>query len=254
MAAAGVRLSRGRGAATVLQAATLAAFWLVWETLARSGLLFEGVVPPSLKLARALAMILLDPTLYGARLVTGFEVAAALAIGCGLGLVFGLLCGAVPILGQAYERYLHYLAPTPKIIFLPILLLFFGVGAGMKISMGALSAFFPMAVATLSGVRQVDPVLVRVGRSFHLTRRQMALKVYLPAMVRPVLTGLRLSFGFALIGVLLAEIKMSNRGLGSMAIQFYNHMEIAEMYALLLLVFALAAMVNGVIGRAMPRA
>jgi len=252
MAAAG--LSASRGAAILIQAVTLAALWLVWEAVARSGLFFEGVVPSSLKVARALAAILADPALYGALLVTGIEVVAALAIGCGLGLAFGLMSAAVPIMGDAYERYVHYLAPTPKIIFLPILLLLFGVGSGMKIAMGALSAFFPMAIATLSGLRQVDPILVRVGRSFHLTRRQMALKIYLPAALRPVLTGLRLSFGFALVGVLLAEIKMSNRGLGFMAIQFYNHLEIAELYALLLVIFALAAAVNGLIGRAVPRA
>jgi len=253
MAATGLSAARGHGVATLIQAATLAALWLAWEALARSGLFFEGVVPSSLKVARALAGILVDPALYGALLVTGTEVAAALAIGCGLGIAFGLVGAAVPILGEAYERYIHYLAPTPKIIFLPILLLLFGVGAGMKIAMGALSAFFPMAIATLSGLRQVDPVLVRVGRSFHLTRRQMALKIYLPAALRSVLTGLRLSFGFALVGVLLAEIKMSNRGLGFMAIQFYNHMEIAELYALLLVIFALAAVVNGLIGRLTPR-
>jgi len=86
MAAAG--LSATRGAATLVQAATLAAFWLAWEALARSGLFFEGVVPSSLKVASALASILGDPALYGAFLVTGIEVAAALAIGGLITLVF----------------------------------------------------------------------------------------------------------------------------------------------------------------------
>jgi NitT/TauT family transport system permease protein len=254
MVETGMTAPVARGAPIALQAAMVGALWIAWEALARSGLFFEGVVPSSLKVGRALVAILLDPALYGALLVTSLEVAAALAIGCGLGLAFGLLGGAARIVGEAFEPYIHYLAPTPKIVFLPILLLFFGIGVAMKIALGALSAFFPMAIATLSGVRQVDPVLVRVGRSLQLTRAQMALRIYLPAMRRAVLTGVRLSFGFALIGVLLGEIKMSNRGLGFLAIQFYNHLEIAEMYALLLVVFALAAGVNGLIGRLTPQA
>jgi ABC-type nitrate/sulfonate/bicarbonate transport system permease component len=72
----------------------------------------------------------------------------------------------------------------------------------------------------------------------------MIAKIYLPAMRPALLNSLRLGFGVAFIGVLLAETKLSNRGVGFLVIQSYTHFEIARMFALLICVFALAAVVN----------
>ena len=109
--------------------------------------------------------------------------------------------------------------------------------------------FFPMALSVAAGVRLVDPVLLRVGRSFQLTLAQTIRKIYLPALLPHIATGLRLGLGVAIIGTLLGEIKMSNRGLGFLIMQDYGRFDIAEMYAVLAVVFVLAALVNGVIAR-----
>jgi len=244
---------RARARRQWIAAAAFVGYLVLWQLIARAGIFYEGVIPSSIAILRALYEIAFDRALYLNTAVTAFEVAVAISIGCGCGLALGLLGGAVRIIGSAYEPYVHYLAPTPKIVFLPVLLLFFGVGFGTKIALGALSAFFPMAIATLAGVRSVDPVLLRVGRSFNLSRLQLALKIYLPALRAPVLTGLKLGFGFALIGVLLAEIKLSNAGLGFMAIQYYNHFEMAELYALMVIIFLLAGGANALVDQLMPR-
>jgi len=229
------------------------AYWVGWELMARAGFFYEGAVPSSVAILGALYHIVFERALYANFAVTAFEVLAAVAIGGGGGLAFGLLGGTVRIIREAYEPYVHYLAPTPKIIFLPILFLLFGVGIATKIALGALSAFFPMAIATFAGVRTVSPVLLRVGRSFNLTPLQMAHKIYLPALRAPVITGLKLAFGFALTGVMLAEIKLSNVGLGFMAIQYYDHFQIAQLYALLMIIFMIAAGTNALLDRLMPR-
>jgi len=244
---------RSARAQRLIALAAFVTYWVGWELMARAGFFYEGVVPSSIAILRALCRVVLERALYANFAVTAFEVLAAMIIGCGAGLAFGLLVGAVRILRDAYEPYVHYLAPTPKIIFLPILFLLFGVGIATKIALGALSGFFPMAIATLAGVRTVNPVLLRVGHGFNLTPLQMALKIYLPALRAPVVTGLKLAFGFALIGVMLAEIKLSNAGLGFMAIQYYDHFQIAELYALLMLIFMVAAGVNALLDRLMPR-
>ena len=111
---------------------------------------------------------------------------------------------------SAFERYLYYLGPTPKIIFFPIMIMWFGVGPASKVAMGALSCFFPIALSAAAGMRQIDPVLIRVGRSFRVSRWQMVTKIYLPAMRAPILNGVRLGLGVAIIGTLLAETKLSN--------------------------------------------
>src|SRR6202000_1670881 len=126
----------------------------------------------------------------------------------------GLARGANRLLARAYEAYLYYLGPTPKIIFFPVMIMWFGVGSGSKVAMAALSCFFPIALSTAAGMRQIDKVLIRVGKSFRLDAVQMTTKIYLPAMRAPIVNGIRLGLGVALIGALLAEPRVSSQGIG----------------------------------------
>jgi len=242
--------SRGRfGLVTLIRAATLILLWALWEGAARSGLFYEGALPSSFKIARAAAGLFLMPAFYYNLGVTVLEVAAAMVIGVATGLAVGLALGASRFAGKAFEPYVQYLAPAPKIIFLPVFMVMFGIGPGSKVAIGALSCFFPMALSVIAGVRQVDPVLLRVGRSFQLTLAQTIAKIYLPALLPPIATGLRLGLGVAIIGTLLGEIKMSNRGLGFLIMQDYGRFDIAEMYAVLAVMFVLVTLANGAIAR-----
>jgi ABC-type nitrate/sulfonate/bicarbonate transport system permease component len=220
-----------------------------WEMLAKSGLLFPDVVPPVGAVSAAIMRTLMDPSYYWHLGITMAEIAAALAIGGLCGLLVGIALGANPFLTRAYEPFIHYLAPTPKIIFFPVMIMWFGVGSGSKIALGALSSFFPVAISAAGGMREIDKVLIRVGRSFRLSSAQMAAKIYLPAMRQPVVNGFRIGFGLALIGTLLAETKLSNRGIGYLIIQAYATFDMRRMYALLILLFVLAVGINAAIGR-----
>jgi len=222
---------------------------LAWEALAASGLVVHDVVPSLGKIASALWKLVSTAPLYANLGATLYEVGASLVIGGVTGAVVGLVLGGNRFLSRAFEPYLHYLGPTPKIIFFPIMIMWFGVGGGSKIAMGALSCFFPVALSTAVGMRQIEPVLVRVGKSFRATTAQMVAKIYLPAIRPAMLTGLRLGLGVAVIGVLLAETKLSNRGLGYLVIQRYTTFDMPGMYALLIVVFLLAIAANALLTR-----
>jgi NitT/TauT family transport system permease protein len=257
MTAAPVRRSAAAAESTritLIRVATIAVIWIAWEVVARSGWLFEGVVPSSLAVLASVWTHLNDPVFYRHVERTFYEVMAGMAIGTTLGLVFGILIGRTRLLGRVLEIYVNVLAPAPKIVFLPLLMVIFGVDFGSKVAMGAASAFFPVAVATLSAIHLVNPVLIRVAQSFNATVWQLVTKVYLPAMIEPLVSGMRLGLGVAIIGVLLAEIKLSNIGLGHLAIQHYNQFKIADMYAVLLITFALAVGANALIGAVARRA
>ncbi len=99
-------------------------------------------------------------------------------------------------------------------------------------------------------MRQIDPVLIRVGQSFRANAWQMATKVYLPAMRHPIINGIRLGLGVALIGTLLAETKLSNKGIGFLIIQAYSLFDMPRMYAMLIVLFIIAIAANAIIGRA----
>jgi len=127
--------------------------------------------------------------------------------------------------------------------------MWFGVGAGSKIAMGVVSCFFPVAISAAAGMREIDRTLIRVGRSFRASTWDMVTKVYLPAMRAPILNGIRLGLGVAIIGTLLAETKLSNRGLGYLVMQAYATFDMPRMYALLIVLFVLSIGVNALIGR-----
>ena len=222
---------------------------LLWEAMAQSGLLYKDVVPSLVRILRELGLILLDRRFYADLGVTAGEVALATLIGGGDGILTGMALGRSRFLAQAYEPFLHYLGPTPKIIFFPILIMWFGVGPGSKVAMGALSCFFPVAISVAGGMREIDKVLIRVGLSFRLTSLQMVSKIYLPAMRAPVINGIRIGLGVAIIGTLLAETKLANQGLGYAVIQTYATFNMPKMYALLLIVFMLAVGINVWLGR-----
>ena len=78
-------------------------------------------------------------------------------------------------------------------IFFPLMIMWFGVGPGSKVAMGTISCFFPVVLSAAAGVRQIDKVLIRVGRSFRVNTWQMVTKIYLPAMRQPIINGVRLT-------------------------------------------------------------
>jgi NitT/TauT family transport system permease protein len=220
-----------------------------WELLAVSGLLFRDVVPSWLRIGAALIDTLSEASFYFHLWSTMYEIAVGLAIGGACGLAVGILLGANRLLSRSFESFLYYLGPTPKIIFFPVMIMWFGIGPGSKMAMGAISCFFPIALSAAAGMREIDRVLIRVGKSFRLSTAQMVSKIYLPAMRAPILNGVRLGLGVALIGTLLAETKLSNRGVGFLIIQSYNTFDMPLMYSLLIVLFALAIGLNAFISR-----
>ena len=234
---------------TLLRTAIILAVLAAWELLAHSGWLYRDVVPSLLSIGRAMAALLTDRSYYFNLGVTAAEILTALAIGGSAGLVVGLILGANRFLSRAFEPYLYYLGPTPKIIFFPVMIMWFGVGPESKVALGTLSCFFPVALNVAAGMRQIDKVLIRVGRSFRASTWQMVQKIYLPAMRHPIINGIRLGFGFALIGTLLAETKLSNKGVGFLIIQTSSIFDMPAMYAMLIVLFVLAIGANSLIGK-----
>jgi ABC-type nitrate/sulfonate/bicarbonate transport system permease component len=242
----------GRGSArstNLIRAGIFFGMAICWEALSRSGLLFRDVVPSLFSIWASIWKLIASPVFYANLQVTAWEIFASLAIGSGLGITVGIILGANRFLGAAFEPYVYYLAPTPRIIFFPVMIMWFGVGVASKIALGALSCFFTVALSTAGGMREVDKVLIRVGRSFRATPWQMATKIYLPAMRAPVLNGIRLGFGTATVTCLLAETKLSNQGLGYMIMQIYARFDMPSLYGLLIIVFIIAGVGNLILGK-----
>ena len=230
-----------------IRVATVIGLIAAWEALSLLGameILYSDVIPSTWKIVVAIYGELVSASFYRDLGITFAAHSVGFIVGASIALALGISMGLNPLLRKAMEPYLNAIGSTPKIIFLPILFLIFGTGIESKMAKGALSAFFPVVFTTALGMILINPVLIRVGRSFNLSKWQMISKIYVPAMVNPVITGFRLGVAITVIGVLVAELKFADGGLGYRLGIYYEQFKIAEMYAIIILIFALAALAN----------
>ncbi len=216
----------------------------LWEGLSRSGLFYKGVLPSTWMVVQAIADELADSSFYRDLGITMLETSVGFVAGAIIALLFALVLGTNAYIRKMIEPYIIAIGGTPKIIFLPILFLVFGLGIESKMAKAALSAFFPIVLSVTNGIVQIPPVLLRVGQGFDLSRWQMLTKIYLPAVTNPLLTGLQLGAAMAIIGVLSAEISYANAGLGYRLIRDADQFKIPSVYALIVLIFAVSATIN----------
>ncbi|MGF6232984.1 NitT/TauT family transport system permease protein [Inquilinus ginsengisoli] len=150
--------------------------------------------------------------LHLAETATAFGVALALSVV--LGLAIGFILGINRFANDVFEPMLVTAYSVPKITLYPILLLMFGLGISAKIAFGTIHGVIPIALFTVSAVRNIRPVLVKTGRVMGLRPFEMVTRVLLPAAMPEIFSGLRIGFSLTLIGTLLGEMFASQRGLG----------------------------------------
>jgi NitT/TauT family transport system permease protein len=226
---------------------------VTWELVGRTGLFLPDLFPPLAEIGRAFWLHVSTPVLLPHLAASLYEVGGGALLGALLGIPVGVVFGSRAALIALSEPLILYLAVIPKIIVLPIFILFLGIGVQSKLAIGALAAFFPISLLTLAGMREVKPVYVSVARSVGATPWRIATRVYLPAVLTYVFGGFRIGMGASVTGALLAETKLAQAGLGYLAVSYYGQYQIAEMYSLFLVIFVLAALLNGGLNRLLGR-
>jgi ABC-type nitrate/sulfonate/bicarbonate transport system permease component len=227
-----------------LQTFTLVITLVVWETIGRTGLLFAELFPPIVEILQSLWRYLTTPLIVPHLRASLYEIGGALAIAAVLGIPLGILWGSRRSWLAIVEPLILYAAVVPKIVIFPVFILFLGIDVHSKLAVGAIAAFFPISLLTMAGMREVKRVYVDVARSAGASKFQIGTRVYLPAIAGQVFTGIRIGMGAAVTGALLAETKIAKAGLGFMIVEYYGQFRIADMYALLLLIFLMAALAN----------
>jgi len=176
------------------------------------------------------------------RVVLGF------ALGAGLALPLGLLMGASRHAYAWFNPLMQLLRPIPPIAYIPLAILWFGLGNAPAIFLIALGAFFPVLMNTITGVRQVDNLYLRAARNLGAGRRALFLRVMLPAAVPYILSGVRIGIGTAFIVVIVSEMIAVNAGLGFRILEareyFWSDKIIAGMISIGLLGLAIDLAMN----------
>ena len=143
-----------------------------------------------------------------------YRVVAGFIIGAGLALPLGLLMGASPRIYDLFNPLMQILRPIPPIAYIPLAILWFGLGNPPSFFLIAIGAFFPVLMNTIAGVRQVDGIYLRAARNLGVSQWTMFTRVILPAATPYILAGVRIGIGTAFIVVIVSEMIAVNDGLG----------------------------------------
>lgn len=203
---------------------------LLWEALARAGVLDPRFYPAPTTIASAWLKLLQNGEWFShlgtslQRAVIGFLLGAIPAI------ALGTLMGLSPLLRSLLQPSIAALYPIPKIAVFPLVMLVFGLGEMNKYAIVAIGVFFQVVINTVTGVVNIEPIYLDVGRNFGARTRDVFFGIALPGALPVVFAGLRLGWGVALLLLVTAELANAKSGLGYLIWQSWQTFQIEEMY------------------------
>jgi len=171
----------------------------------------------------------------------------ALVLSYAIGLTIGVWMGFHRLSGAVGEPILISLYTLPKVTLYPVVLLIFGLSVAGRVTFGAMHGVLPVALLTMSAIRNIPPVYLKSAQALHLSRWQIITTVLFPATLPEVVAGLRIGFTLTLLGVLLAEMFAAKHGLGSLIINAMQLLQGEEMVSVALVLFAFAALANALL-------
>jgi ABC-type nitrate/sulfonate/bicarbonate transport system permease component len=175
----------------------------------------------------------------------GFAIGLVLAIVIGLPL--GVMLGRSRTLNAMFDPFITAFNATPRLVFLPLLLLWFGLGMTSKVVIVFIGALFPILINTYEGVRNADKLLINVVRSFGAKEWDIARLVVVPNSMPYIVAGLRLAIGRAVLGVVVAEFFGSEAGLGVIMVRAASSYNVDIVFAGLIIFATLSLAMTGLV-------
>jgi ABC-type nitrate/sulfonate/bicarbonate transport system permease component len=179
--------------------------------------------------------------------VTLTELAVAFVLAMTSGTIVGFFVSRSRYTIRVFDPLFAGIYSIPIILFLPLYILFFGLGPASKIALGTTISFFPIVLATIAGFGNVDRTLVTAARSMGASDSQLFRYVLVPAALPVILSGLRMGFTVALLSIIGSETIASLAGLGHHIVQLAEGMDMARMFAYIAFVVVIAAVLNSIV-------
>ena len=218
----------------------------LWEALSRAGVINPIILPSPSRVVLKWIEYAKSGELPRDAASSLYRVAMGFLLGTALALPLGLAMGASRRAYALLNPLLQVLRPIPPIAYVPLAILWFGLGNPPAFFLIALGAFFPVLMSTAAGVRSVDAIYIRAARNLGATKRALFFRVVVPAAMPHIMTGVRVGFGVAFIVVIVAEMIAVNDGLGYRILEarefFWSDKIIAGMITIGLLGLAIDAM------------
>ncbi len=215
----------------LIRAASVLIFLALWEIYGRR--IDPLLLTYPTAVVRAAVELLRSGELGRQLLVSLGSLGAGFGASVLLGVSLGLVIGRSRLFEAVLDPHINALYATPQVALTPLLMMWFGLGFGVKVAIIFLFAFFPILINTASGVKNVSASMVEVGRAYMASERQILVKVVYPAALPFIMAGVRLAVGRAVVGMIVGELFTAITGLGAMLTLYGNLFETAKMFVVI---------------------
>lgn len=215
---------------------TFVLFAVAWQAY---GNVAGGLLMPTFtETAVALGELLVDPAFWEAFYVSNQALVLGFLIAVGIGVPVGVLLGRFRTLERLTDVYLNILLATPMAAIIPLLVMSVGFGLASRVILVTIFAIVMVIVNVRAGVRQVDPSLIQMARSFGAGERQVWTRILIPGSVPSIMTGIRLGLGRAITGMVIVELLMASVALGGLILDARATFDGPVLYATIVAILA----------------
>ena len=211
---------------------------VVWQVACVSGVVPARVLPAPSDVALAGWKLLRSGELLRNIWVSFWRAGFGFVIGGGIGFAFGLMNGLSQLSNKLTDTTLQMVRNIPHLALIPLVILWFGIDESAKLFLVALGVFFPIYLNTLHGIRTVDPQLIEMGRIYGMSDGELFRRVFFPGALPSIFVGVRFALGIMWLTLIVAETIAASSGLGYMAMQAREFMQI-DVVVLSILIYAL---------------
>jgi NitT/TauT family transport system permease protein len=198
------------------------------------------LIPPLSNIANAWLRLLMNGKLLENLVMSLWTLAAGFFLAVILGVIIGVLMGRFRPVEHFLDLYINALMSAPMTAFVPLLIMWFGLGVQSRIAVVFLFAFFVIVINTMTGVKQVDRIFVEMARSFGAKELEVFFKVVLPAAMPAIMAGVSIGMGRAVKGIVTAEMLLTLTGIGGMIMQYGSAFATDALFAVILTILMIA--------------
>ena len=195
---------------------------VLWEAIIRFSGWSEQVFPGPILVFKAFIELVADGTLFNHSVASLYRVTVGFYLAALLGIPLGILLGMNRMADKMFNPLVQFLRPISPLAWIPLAMLWFGIGDNPAIFLIFLSSFFSLIVASAIAVRSINPIYFQVAANFNFTRLELIQKIVVPAIVPNVVTALRLTIAVAWLVVVAAEMIAVQSGLGYLILDSRN--------------------------------
>lgn len=233
-----------RASLVAAQVVTVAGFIVLWQMLSDSHAIDPLFFSAPRSMGDSLRSWAQGGVLWRDLLSTLMIFVVGYVLGSVLGVVLGLVTATAPILGEALGSFVAFMNGIPRLILMPLFLIWFGFGYKPQYAYVASVVLFLVALNVAAGLKEVPSVLVANTRVLGANRRQLIAHVYLPSIAVWLTSTARVSVGYALQGAIIAGFVGASRGLGAFLVAGQANLRVNDVYAALAVAMALAVVVD----------